>query len=551
MKVFLIIIILLIAGSLIAIEIVELEFSGNLMLSDTDIQAVMISYTGMEYDQQIMLEDMQRIAELYSKKGYYLAKVMLPEVIVLSKSTLKVLVQIDEGSEILVSEILFTGNNYLTTDKLSRELKSPLVFLRDLPQYITELTGYYNQQGFYFAQIEIENIALEEEQAVVMLRIREGDYCRFTRNIVRGNKVTKKKTILQLSRLGEIETPTPFQLQQAASNLLARPYIKSCQIVPVDASTLLYEISEGNMTAFSGLVGYDNSVDAQGRFTGYIDVNFQNLGGTDRSAGFFWENRQRQHTAIELNYHESGWDYPVGADIQLYREEMDSTWIEVSYDLEVYWYDLFNQTGIYLEREDIYPGSRRPVLIDETQFNKAGVFWRFSSLDHPRNPQTGYAWSLKYYYIWSRAGEAKSGRQAAETHYQKLIPLTGRWVVSAGLNYNLIENKGITEFDKFEAGGSNSIRGFLEKQYAGFRVGWLNLEFRYILSEEARLSLNADVGNIESLQNGNETIYSIGCGLRTVTPVGQLVLDFAVPNAEQGFKNPLEGIVHFGLETRF
>jgi outer membrane protein assembly factor BamA len=551
MKLAILFAVLLIAGSLTAIEIVELKFSGNLLLNDTELKEVMISYIGMEYDQLIMLQDAQRISELYKKKGYYLAKVSQPEVIVLSKSKLKVLITIEEGSDLPVAKVIYTGNNYLTTNKLKEELKTPLIFIRDLALYIAELTDFYNQQGFYFAQIELEKISIENEQAEIIMKIDEGEYCRFTKSIVRGNKVTKHKTVLQLSRLGEIETPTPFQLQQAASNLLARSYINSCQIIPVDASTLLYNISEGNMTAFSGLVGYDNGIDAEGRFTGFIDVNFQNLWGTDRSVGFFWENRQEQHTAIELNYHESGWDYPVGADLHLYREEMDSTWIEVSYDLELYWYDLFNQAGIYLEREDIYAGSRRPVIIEETQFDKAGAFWRYSTLNHPRNPQTGNAWSVKYYYIWSQAKDHNSGRQAAETHYQKLIDLPGRWLISAALNYHLIENKDITEFDKFEAGGSNSIRGFLEKQYSGFRVGWLNLEIRYILSEEARLSINADVGNIESRQNDNETIYSIGCGLRTATPLGQLILDFAVPNDEQGFKNPLEGIVHFGLETRF
>lgn len=515
------------------------------------MEAVMISYEGMEYDQLTLLEDMKRIAGLYEHKGYYLAKISQPEVIPLSQAEVSIKVMIAEGSDLQVSEVIFTGNAYITTGKLLEEIKTPLFFLRDLSQYMKELIDYYNQQSFYFTQANIEKIELNNDQAEITIRIDEGEYCRFHKSIVKGNKITRRKTILQLSRLNRLETPSPYQLKKAEQNILSRPYIKTCRILPMDSSTLLYEVTEGNMTAFSGVVGYDNGNDNTGRFTGFMDVNFENLWGTDRSVGFYWENRQEQHSAIELNYHESGWDYPLGADTKLYREEMDSTWIEVSYDLELYWFDLFNQTGIYLEKQDIYSGSRRPVIIDETAFSKAGVFWKYTNLDHPRNPRTGYAWALKYYYIWSRTDEQTSGRQAAETSYQKLIPIKGRWLGSVEINYNLIENKGLTEFDKFEAGGINSIRGFLEKQFSGFRVGWMNLELRYILSDEARLSINADVGNIESLEKENETIYSIGFGLRTNTALGQLILDFAVPNDVHGFKNPLEGIVHFGLETRF
>ena len=537
--------------SLSAMEIADLEFEGNNICSREELEAVMISYQGMEYDQQILLEDMKRIAALYEQKGYYLAKIGQPEVIPLSQAEVSIKVRIEEGSDLQVFKVTFTGNNYITTDKLLDEIKAPLIFLRDLPQYMTELIAYYNQQSFYFAQAVVDEIVLHEDQVEIRISIDEGEYCRFQKSIVQGNKVTRRKTILQLSRLNGLETPSLYQLKQAEQNILSRPYIKTCRILPMNSSTLLYDVTEGNMTAFSGVVGYDNGKDNEGRFTGYMDVNFENLWGTDRSVGFYWENRQEQHSAIELNYHESGWDYPLGADIKLYREEMDSTWIEVSYDLELYWFDLFNQAGIYLEKQDIYAGSRRPVIIDETAFSKAGVFWKYSNLDHPRNPRTGYTWAIKYYYIWSRTDEENSGRQAAETNYQKLIPIKGRWLGSVEINYNLIENKGLTEFDKFEVGGVNSIRGFLEKQFSGYRVGWMNLELRYILSDEARLSINADIGNIESQENENETIYSIGCGLRTHTPLGQLILDFAVPNDVHGFKNPLEGIVHFGLETRF
>ena len=512
-------ILIVVTISLNSLTIKDIEFKGNFITSDQELASVIISYPGMEYDQKTLLEDMQRIAELYENKGYYLAKIMLPAAIPVSQDELSVQITIKENSQLPLDQITFTGNTYITTEKLEQEIKTPLVFLKDLTYYRQELIDYYNQNSFYFASMTVENIALDQDKADLIIRIDEGDYCKFDQSIIRGNKVTQKKTVLQLSRLNKLDQITPRQLKQAESNLLARPYIKSCQIMPVNKNTLLYDIEEGHMTAFSGLIGYDNDAENEARFTGYIDLDFENLWGTDRSVGFFWENRQNQHSAVELNYHESGWDIPLGADIHLYREEVDSTWIEVSYDLEVYWFDLYNKAGLYLERENIYAGARRPVIIDETSFLKSGVFWSYTVLDHPQNPQSGYFWSLKYYYIWSKTSDDNSGRQAAEIKAEKIFPVKGRWFFYSGVDIMVIENKSITEFDRFEVGGSNSIRGFLEKQFNGFRVGWTNLELRYILSKEARLSLNFDLGNVENMKSGNEIIYSLGMGLRTATPL--------------------------------
>jgi outer membrane protein assembly factor BamA len=543
---------LLLTIQLCSLEIKEINFTGNQIFTTAELLAEMISFPGMVYNQKIMLEDAERIADFYRKKGFYLAKVLLPQAIPVTQTQINITIAIEEGANLLINNLTFSGNNYISEEKLLSQLNPQMLRLSVLPDFLNYLIEYYNDNSFFFASAVIKNLSLNTDDSIdLTIAITEGDYCRFSQSIIHGNTVSKKESILLLGRLGSRQIIKPAQLKQAENNIIARPYIISCQIVPLNSSTLLYDIKEGNMTAFSGILGYNNDRQAKGKFTGYIEVDFQNLWGTDRSVGFFWENRQNQHSAIELNYHESGWNYPFAADLRLYREEMDSTWIEVKYESDIYWYDLFNKTGIYLEKQNIFAGSRRPKIIDEVEFYKTGAFWKFSTYDHPLNPSKGISSSLKYYYIFSNTNNQKSGKQAVEMKYQKIFPLFGKWLTSANTHIKVIENKNLTEFDKFEAGGANSIRGFLEKQFSGYRVGWLNLELRYLLAKEARLSLNADLGNIENMKYGNDTIYSLGCGIRTSTPLGQLALDFAVPADKNGFQNPLDGIVHFGFNSRF
>ncbi|MCF7920495.1 MAG: BamA/TamA family outer membrane protein [Candidatus Cloacimonetes bacterium] len=530
----------------------KIEFSGNEQLSDAELQNRIISYIGMQFEQKTILEDALRLGEYYESRGFYLVKINTPQAIPQADDKIEVIFEIEENGQLPIATLQFLGNNYLSEEFLLGNLHSRRDYLKQMGAFLVELIDLYNQQGFYFASAQISSITQKSDGSVNLeILITEGKYCRFSNSIIQGNKVTRKRTILQLARLENRSKISPAELRQAEENISARPYIETCRIIPLDPETLLYDIKEGAMTQLQALLGYDNNSGNAGRLLGFLDLNFENLGGTDRSAGFYWENRQAQHTIIELRYHESGWDLPLAGDVSLYREEMDSTWVDVSYELDIYWYDLFNKTGLYLEQQHIYPGGRRPEIITETEFTKAGAFWDFGNLDNALNPSKGYISEIKYYYIWSKEAGKKSGRQAVELRYFKALPISGRWVLSGDIHSNIIEHKNLTDFDIFYIGGAHSLRGYLEKQFSGYRVGWLNLEARYLLSRQARVSLNSDLGYYARKNGDEEILFSLGCGLRVPTPVGQFSFDFALPWIDNSFGSIMEGIVHFGLETRF
>lgn len=536
-----------ISGSVLA----EIQFEGNDLVTDEELQKSIVSYRGMIFDQETVLQDAKRISDFYQKLGFWNAKVYTPEVIPQQKDEVVITFHIDEGGFTKIYRLSYTGNTYLDSSYICRNTISVPENISDLSEYIEEIVSLYNEQGFYFAEIQVSSINVIPNGSVeVELKIDEGEYCRFTEAVVRGNEVTKAKTVLQLARLEDRENITPAELTQAEQKLLSRPYITASSIKPVSSSTLLYEIEEGSMTYLQALLGYDNNSGNDGRLLGYIDLDFDNLWGTDRSIGFYWEDRQGQHSSIELNYHESGWDLPLAGDLYLFREEMDSTWVEVSYSIEAYWYDLFMKTGLYFEKQDIYPGSRRPQIIEHTQFYKAGIILEHSDLDYSVNPRKGSSSNLKYYYIWSKDSNSESGRQAVESEYFRAHQLFGKWVTAINLNANVIENKNLTDFDIFYLGGSRSVRGFLEKQFSGYRTAWMNLEMRYLLSKDARMSLNLDAGYYENKKNGDDFIGSMGFGIRIPTPIGQFSLDFALPYQQKEFSGFMDSILHFGIETK-
>ena len=49
---------------------------------------------------------------------------------------------------------------------------------------------------------------------------------------------------------------TPQAIQNAENNILSKSYIESCQIEPVDPSSVLIKVTEGKMTSLEGGLGF-------------------------------------------------------------------------------------------------------------------------------------------------------------------------------------------------------------------------------------------------------------------------------------------------------
>ena len=113
-----------------------------------------------------------------------------------------------------------------------------------------------------------------------------------------------------------------------------------------------------------------------------------------------------------------------------------------------------------------------------------------------------------------------------------------------------IENKKLTSLDCFNLGGSQNLRGFNENQFYGYRIGWLNLEFRYLLSRKSRAFIFSDYGYAESKEYRFGKLFGFGFGLRLETRLGMLGIDYGFGYCNGELRNPIDGIIHFGIESK-
>jgi len=200
--------------------------------------------------------------------------------------------------------------------------------------------------------------------------------------------------------------------------------------------------------------------------------------------------------------------------------------------------------------EDIFPGNRRPKIVANTVFRKLGGFWNFSNLDFFYNPSKGSEYSIRYYTIFSKIGNKSTSKQAIELKWHKYYEVKNRIVLAGLFNANVIEKKKLTEFETFDLGGNKDLRGFIENQFSGYQVSWTNLEFRYLLNRKSRIYIFTDYGYVNNLNYKFDNLFGFGIGLKIETRLGLLGIDYAFSYQENEFRNPLDGIIHFGLESK-
>jgi outer membrane protein insertion porin family len=536
----------------------EVIFAGNESISIRELRDVILTKPGQYYDQLTAQEDCQRIADLYQRRGYYNVRISYPEAIPVGSQQVNVHFRIEEGESYRIRKIHLSGNSYFSTERIQQLTgispagDYPFSVINTLLFQIVDL---YASRGYLFTSAELDSLTVESEGVAAYISISEGNYSRFEQFIFEGNDTTRESTLLRISGLDQMEVFSLHRLQQAEENVRRKEYIRDFSLIPVNHRTLLLRVVEDRMTKISGLLGYDTSQKDSGRrLTGYVNFKFLNLYGTDRELAFSWRRLHADRQTIEFRYHESGpFRLPLAGDFKIFRETVDSTYIKTTFDSEIYYYTLRNKYGVYLGSDDFFPGSRRPKLIEKTSQKKAGGFWYYNSEDYSLNPTKGMRLEIKHYYIFKRKEDNWQNKQATEFKWNNYIGLSPKLIIMHSLNGKQIQNRELEEYELYSLGGTNDLRGFREKQFSGYRTAWTNLELRYLLTRQSRVFFFIDYGIVHiPVQERTETkndLVGTGFGLRLNTRLGIVGVDYGISYSEGKWLHPLDGMIHFGLET--
>lgn len=465
---------------------------------------------------------------------------------------------------------------FLTANRVGRP------YTKNLQQSLfREIVGIFENNGYPLCRIETEGFQFDSVTAknkigfILQIQIVPGQKVRLNglklplkakedlRYIQRVlnfkiNEEYKEKRIARYQRILQrqdfIKTARPSEILLANDN---RYYLK-----------LNYE--KAPSTIFDGIVGYIpppiNDPSQKGYFSGMFNIGLRNLFGTGRRLDVNWQKPDKYSENFQAKYREP---FLVGLPLHLggmfHRLIRDTTYIEWEYSLdgEIPLNESLSGLVRFYSRE-VFPDSLASLIqrLPQTRaiHTELGIQW--DTRDDFYNPQRGLLFSLHYdygtqrnvgptYLLQQDSIPAKIRVTKVRGQLGIFVRIFPRQVFAYQVQGILIGHQGqmVRLPDMFWFGGATTMRGYRENQFYGEKVGWSNLEYRFLLGPLSRLFVFADLGYYERKLPvyRDEILTGYGVGISFPAPLGILQVDYGLAKG-LSFS---EGKIHFRLINDF
>jgi outer membrane protein insertion porin family len=249
----------------------------------------------------------------------------------------------------------------------------------------------------------------------------------------------------------------------------------------------------------------------------------------------------------------------------LHRLVRDTTYIEWEYSMNAEVPINENLSGfIRLFNREVYPDSLASLQLrlPQTRAIHTEIGMKWDTRSDIYNPKAGMVFSAYFDYGTQRnVGPQyllEEDSLADRTNVRKVRgEFAFFWegfknqVLALHLHSILIGYQGtqVRPPDMFWFGGATTVRGYRENQFFGDRVGWLNLEYRFLVGPRSRLFIFTDFAyySRELPEEKEEYLVGYGAGISFPGPLGILQVDYGLAR-NLSFS---EGKIHFRLINEF
>lgn len=456
----------------------QIELDGCRNFTAAEINAVMKLHEGDLFVPSLLEQDVQSILQLYERKGYPLAKVMIKNISFTDSTeemSVRAHIHIDEGKELHVAELRIEGNKTTKDYVITREagLHTNELFRSDLPERIKRRLDHMQ----LFSSVSLPELYLTDaEQAGLAVRVVEGN-------------------------------------QNSFDGVLG--YIPSNGSSGSGYITGLVNVSLRNLFGTGRKLSarwYQENQSSQETELHYFEPWVASY-PVNAQLGFF--QRKQDSTFVRLQY-----------DIFVEMMLTDEFSVGAS----------FSQRGVYPTE-----GYGRSVMA-ESKTTSFGASIRYDSRDNPTTPTSGIIYSTEYQTgskQTSASGifpsEMKNTTQRLMFDLSYYLSIFYRQVLAAELHLQDFSSSTMDASDLFRLGGASTLRGYREGQFLGSRIVWTNLEYRFLVAPRSFFYGFVDVGYIVqpviaamNMTAAEQSKIGYGIGVRMDSALGLINVSFAL-----------------------
>jgi len=559
--------------------VTKIVFKGDLPFAAKELKKILTLKEGQPATEWQIKESQTRLLRFLSQKGFLNATIdsLKQEHLPDEKNGLLLVFYVHAGPRFRIRNLKIISDS-LSPAQYRRIVRSrPGEFFDQ--QRIREdgqnILKYAAEQGFPFAKVDVQPrlLTVKESAVDLGLYIKEGARVFVKGVVVEGNHYTRPAVVLRAlyfkpgmryRRSWEEKIQTRLEKLEIFQSVSPPQLIRLSK----DSVLVVVRVQEGNATTFDGLVGYvpaqgtGRVKSQQGYFTGLLNFSFRNLFGTGRRLKVFWEKADRLSENFLFQYLEPWiWGQPINVGLSFARQVKDTLFIAWDFKLSstLNFNDRFS-LFLHFTRHTVLPDSIARATLGMVRSRTYGIEsgLQYDTRDFILNPQKGIFYKAGYRLgLKQNSGDVPNGQNLSRNStinlfsmqfegYQKIFK---RQILAVKWNIQRIKGEALQLSDYFWFGGSQSVRGYRERQFSGYLVSWMNLEYRFVTGPDSRVFVFTDLGFYRNaiLAPHSQFLQGMGLGLRFPTPLGVMGVDYGLARGE-GFN---QGKIHFGLTSRF
>ncbi len=528
------------------------------------------------------LEAVQKL--LHRKLGYYRSRIVSHRWIRSLRGKVSGLeVRIEPGEVTRLGRMEVRGASPLEKRKLLELCQlSPgdAVTEKRMEKTLEAIVRFYAGRGYPFCVSRVAEVGWESHGGLALVfSIERGRFVRIGRIHINGANQTRPEIVKRIAALAEGEPYNEKRIERAVERLLVSGLFSRASRPRVSAGAepgladLHLSLREFPAHRIEAAIGSGGGGRTSG-LAGVVRIDLSNLFGTARKASINWQRPRKEWVSLQLAYREPWLAHlPIGLEVGFSQQVRDSLYTNTGGRIALS-SELTDRLRVHLgtEYSEASPGSETYLLAESSTFWAVTGKAAWSNVTRPLNPAAGFELSGK-----AAAGTRRtdSGRMRELRTmlrmglYQPLAPRSHILALACGLGL-VSRGQSAPEDIPYHAripiggalGASDGamVRGHIEEEARGRRVGWMNLEYRYLIGENNRLFAFYDLGAAglsatarnylpgeESTSWRTEYFQGYGAGLQLESRLGLLQLSIAFTPE----KGPGGGRLHLRLAEGF
>jgi outer membrane protein insertion porin family len=567
----------------------KIDFQGSSLAPDV-IKKIMPLEEEKPYNENILDASREAILRFYNALGYLKTDITGIEKKFQKDGTeLELIFNIKEGPQTKIKTIKIDGNKNIGTREIMKVLRlreGKLYNTIDIGDARYRILSLYNAHGYLDAIVDVES-EIDEDKAFITFRIKENKPSVVGKIIYRGNLKTKLKIIQRELTLNEGDPINYDELLKTKQRLYKLGIFNSVSIDTLEPIKIgedrlqrdvLVTLKEGNAGTFEISLGYGDYE----KFRGALDINYRNIGGYNRQAGFrtevssvdqrfvfsFKEPRLFNDPNLPLSVlltKENKRSVNLDTNEVFYKIDRTSLLLSVEREIKKNWKANLSYEYSFVDTKDVQPG----VILSKEDtgtlaIGSVSTALFYDNRDDPFDPSSGSLQGIVLKFasrVFLSESEFIKGTVQSSWYFRLARKVVFAFSLRGGAAYSLDHIKELPLIERFFLGGRSTVRGYNNDTLGpkgtdgnptgGNIFALANGEFRFSVKKGFGFVTFLDTGNVWKLAENMDAKlkYTAGVGLRYKTPVGPVRLDYGYKlNKEKGESS---GEVHFSFGQAF